>query len=41
MPPIVATLHPSAVLRERTDADRHRQRTQVVEDLRKAVKAAG
>jgi uracil-DNA glycosylase len=38
LPPIIATLHPSAILRARTDEDRHRQRRTLVEDLRRAGK---
>lgn len=38
-PPIVATTHPSSILRARTDDDRHRQMAEFVEDLR-AAKAA-
>jgi len=38
MPPIVATLHPSAILRAQTDEDRHSQMRTLVEDLRKAAK---
>jgi len=37
MPPIIATLHPSAILRARTDEDRHRQRATFVGDLREAA----
>jgi uracil-DNA glycosylase len=33
LPPIIATLHPSAILRARTDDDRHRQRQTLVDDL--------
>jgi len=40
LPPIVATLHPSAILRERTEEDRHKQRTMFVSDLRKVAKYA-
>ena len=39
-PPIIATLHPSAILRARTDQDRHSQMQTFVEDLRKAAKFA-
>ena len=38
LPPIIATLHPSAILRARTDEDRHRQRHTLVEDLSRAAK---
>jgi uracil-DNA glycosylase family protein len=37
LPPIIATLHPSAVLRARTDEDRHRQRHTLANDLSKAA----
>lgn len=36
-PPILATLHPSAILRARTDEDRHDQMRTFVEDLRVAA----
>ncbi len=36
-PPILATLHPSAILRTRTDEDRHDQMRTFVEDLRVAA----
>lgn len=35
LPPIVATLHPSAILRARTEDDRHRWRRTLVADLRR------
>ena len=38
LPPIIATLHPSAILRARTDEDRHRQRHVLVDDLSRAAK---
>jgi uracil-DNA glycosylase len=38
LPPIIATLHPSAILRARTDEDRHRQRHTLAADLAKAAK---
>jgi DNA polymerase len=38
LPPIIATLHPSAILRARTDEDRHRQRHTLVDDLSMAAK---
>jgi DNA polymerase len=38
LPPIIATLHPSAILRARTDEDRHRQRHTLVDDLSSAAK---
>jgi len=41
LPPILATMHPSAILRARTDADRHRQIKVFVEDLRVAAKFVG
>jgi len=34
LPPIVATIHPSAILRARTDEDRHRDRETLLNDLR-------
>jgi DNA polymerase len=34
LPPVIATLHPSAILRARTQEDRHRQRASFVQDLR-------
>jgi DNA polymerase len=40
LPPIVATLHPSAILRARTDEDRHSQMRVLVEDLREAGRIA-
>ncbi len=41
LPPIVATLHPSAILRARTDEDRHNQMRILVDDLRVAARIAG
>jgi DNA polymerase len=38
LPPVIATLHPSAILRARTEEDRHRQRHMLVEDLSRAAK---
>jgi uracil-DNA glycosylase len=38
LPPIIATLHPSAILRARTDEDRHRQRHTLIDDLSRAAK---
>jgi uracil-DNA glycosylase len=38
LPPVIATLHPSAILRARTDEDRHRQRHTLIDDLSKAAK---
>lgn len=40
MPPIIATLHPSAILRARTPEDRHSQRHSFVQDLREIAKFA-
>jgi DNA polymerase len=40
-PPIIATFHPSAILRARTDEDRHRQTENFVEDLREVAKIVG
>jgi len=40
LPPIIATLHPSAILRSRTDEDRESQMKTLVEDLREAAKFA-
>lgn len=37
LPPIIATLHPSAILRARTDEDRHRDMQILVDDLRQAA----
>jgi DNA polymerase len=34
LPPVIATLHPSAILRARTDEDRHAQMRVLVEDLK-------
>lgn len=36
LPPIVATMHPSAVLRARTDEDRNRDTQTLIHDLREA-----
>ena len=41
LPPIIATLHPSAILRAQTDEDRHSQMRMLVEDLRVVAKIAG
>jgi uracil-DNA glycosylase family protein len=41
LPPIIATLHPSAILRARTDGDRHRQRETFVQDLREVARFSG
>jgi len=38
LPPIMATLHPSAILRARTDEDRHEQMKVFRDDLRLAAK---
>ena len=35
MPPVAATVHPSAILRARTDEDRHREKLLFIEDLKK------
>jgi len=40
LPPIIATLHPSAILRAQTDEDRHAQMRVLVEDLREAARIA-
>ncbi|HEV2619808.1 MAG TPA: UdgX family uracil-DNA binding protein, partial [Acidobacteriaceae bacterium] len=37
-PPIIATLHPSAILRARTDEDRHSQMKTFVDDLREIAR---
>ncbi|MGC2612889.1 MAG: UdgX family uracil-DNA binding protein [Terracidiphilus sp.] len=41
LPPIIATLHPSAILRAQTDEERHEQMRMLVKDLREAAKIAG
>jgi uracil-DNA glycosylase family protein len=41
LPPIIATLHPSAILRAQTDEDRHSQMKTLVEDLREIARIAG
>ena len=41
MPPVIATLHPSAILRAQTDEDRHAQMRMLVEDLKEAKRVAG
>ena len=41
LPPIIATLHPSAILRAQTDEDRHAQMKSLVEDLKEAARVAG
>jgi uracil-DNA glycosylase family protein len=41
LPPVIATLHPSAILRAQTDEDRHAQMRTLVEDLREAKRVAG
>jgi DNA polymerase len=38
LPPILATLHPSAILRARTEEDRERDRKIFLEDLHQALK---
>ena len=40
LPPIIATLHPSAILRAQIDEDRHAQMRILVEDLREAARIA-
>ena len=40
LPPIIATLHPSAILRAQSDEDRHAQMRVLVEDLREAARIA-
>jgi len=40
LPPIVATLHPSAILRTQTDEERHSQMRTLVEDLREVARIA-
>ncbi len=40
MPPILATLHPSAILRAPTEEDRHRQREEFVQDLKEVARIA-
>jgi uracil-DNA glycosylase len=37
LPPIIATLHPSAILRARTDEDRERDTRIFLDDLRRAI----
>ena len=41
LPPILATLHPSAILRAQTEEDRHEQMKTFVDDLRVAAQYAG
>ncbi len=36
-PPIIATLHPAAILRARTDEDRHRETEAFIQDLRQVA----
>jgi DNA polymerase len=38
LPPIIATLHPSAILRARTEEDRHEQMKVFTDDLRLVAK---
>jgi DNA polymerase len=38
LPPIVATVHPSAILRAVTEEDRRSQRKMLVDDLRVAAR---
>ena len=40
LPPIIATLHPSAILRAQTDEDRHEQMRTLVEDLREVKRVS-
>jgi uracil-DNA glycosylase family protein len=40
LPPVIATLHPSAILRARTDEDRHAQMRMLVEDLKTVARIA-
>jgi len=40
MPPIIATMHPSAILRARNDEDRHSQKMILIRDLQKAARFA-
>jgi uracil-DNA glycosylase family protein len=40
LPPILATLHPSAILRAPSEEDRHRQRATFLQDLREAARFA-
>jgi DNA polymerase len=35
LPPVAATVHPSSILRARTDEDRHREKLLFIEDLKK------
>jgi glycerol-3-phosphate dehydrogenase len=37
-PKVLATYHPSAILRARTEQDRKRQRAEVIKDLRRVAK---
>jgi uracil-DNA glycosylase len=41
LPPVLATLHPSAILRAITEEDRHRQRETFLQDLREVASFAG
>ena len=41
LPPIIATLHPSAILRAQTDEDRHAQMRTLVEDLKVVARISG
>ncbi len=36
-PPIIATMHPAAILRARTDEDRHRETEAFIQDLRQVA----
>jgi uracil-DNA glycosylase len=37
LPPVIATQHPSSILRARTDEDRHREKRKFVDDLRQVA----
>jgi DNA polymerase len=41
LPPILATWHPSAILRARTEEDRHNQTQALIQDLHEAARVAG
>ncbi len=41
LPPIIATLHPSSILRARTDEERHLQKKTFVDDLRRVAAFLG
>jgi len=38
LPPVIATVHPSAILRAQTDEDRHQQRYSFVQDLQEVAR---